>query len=65
MAVLSNLNHSLQQAHEIADAIVFWLGGHCQDLQPASQNIEEWDHLAFFGGDKRASAFLSQATRFP
>jgi hypothetical protein len=25
MAVLSNLNHSLQQAHEIADAI---LGGH-------------------------------------
>jgi hypothetical protein len=58
LTVLSNFNHILQQAHEIADAIVFWLRGHCQDRQPASQNIAELDHFAYSSGDKRASAFL-------
>jgi hypothetical protein len=38
LTVLSNVNDILQQAHEIAGAIVFWLGGPCQDLQPASHN---------------------------
>jgi hypothetical protein len=65
LTVLSNVNHILQQAHEIAGAIVFWLGGQCQDLEPALHNIGEGQHFAFSAGDQRASAFLSPATRFP
>jgi hypothetical protein len=61
LAVMRNLNDILQQAHEMADAIAFWLREHCQDLPDGSTEPEGWDHLGFSIAEMRANAIESLA----